>query len=153
MTHESVWWMMWPHLAPLCSGPRYLHRHSSKLGHVVALTLPRCLSFSLSSSSCSSIDLMRLSLANITTHHYAIAPPPTHSHSKALGEESEQWQGVAFVTRKVVITDRTNVFNSLSHTYFKYFLLSADCTRLWRDTLKLVVLRWENMQTGCYSLL
>lgn len=53
--------------------PPYLWQHSANFGHVVALTLPRCQLFSLSSSSCSSAGLMRFSLANITTHHYCVA--------------------------------------------------------------------------------
>lgn len=71
--------------------PRDLHRHSANLGHVVALTLHRCQSFSLSSSSCSSTGLMRLSLANITTHRYCVVvfflpcrPQNTHGGTKTV---------------------------------------------------------------------
>lgn len=116
--------------------PRYLRRHSANLGHVVALTLPRCQSFSLSGSSCSSTGLMRLSLANIPTHHYCVAfsfprrPQNTHRGTKTVqGHNScytkgrhDRWQ--------------SGCSTSLNHPHFKWFLLSVDSTKLWRDSVR-----------------
>lgn len=88
--------------------PRYLRRHSANLGHVVALTLPRCQSFSLSGSSCSSTGLMRLSLANITTQHYRVAFS-FHADRRTLIEEPKQCRDITLVTQKAIMTDRADV--------------------------------------------
>lgn len=92
----------------LLAVPPYLSRYTANLGHVVALTLPRCQSFSLSSSSCSSTRLMRFSLANITTHHYCIAFS-LHPDRKTLIEEPKQCRDITLVTQKVIVTDRADV--------------------------------------------
>lgn len=88
--------------------PSYLRQHSSNLGHVVALTLPRCQLFSLSGSSCSSMRLMRFSFANITTHHYCAAFC-FHPDRKTLIEESNQRGNINLVPQNFVMTDRTDV--------------------------------------------
>lgn len=113
--------------------PPYLRRHSANLGHVVVLTLPRCQSFLLSGSSCSSTGLMRFSLANITTRHYCVAFS-FHPDRKTLIEEPKQCRDITVVTEKAVVSDRSGV-RSLSHPCFKEFLLSVDSTKLWRSTL------------------
>lgn len=91
--------------------PSYLRQHSSNLGHMVALTLPRCQLFSLSGSSCSSTGLMRFSLANITAHHYCAAFC-FHPDRKTLIEEPNQFRNINLVTQKFVMTDRTDVVQS-----------------------------------------
>lgn len=88
--------------------PSYLQQHSSNLGHVVALTLPRCQLFSLSGSSCTSTGIMRFSLANITTHQYCAAFC-FHPDRKILIQEPNQCKNRSLVTQKFVMTDRTDV--------------------------------------------
>lgn len=72
--------------------PSHLWQHSSNLGHMVALTLPRCQLFSLSGSSWSRTGLMRFSFANITAHHYCAAfcfhPDRKHSFRNQISAET-----------------------------------------------------------------
>lgn len=96
--------------AALLPVPPYLRRHGAHLGHVVVLTLPRCESFSLSGSSCSSVSLMRFSLANITTRHYTLALSFLPDRKRLIVEPKLcRDKDTTHVTQKDAMTDRADV--------------------------------------------